>query len=440
MHSSTASETGAPTTFGDELPGGTVLCHGQYEIREYLNSGGFGVTYLALDSLGRKVVIKECYPADMCWRANGSVRLRSQSHEMDFDRVVELFEREARALAQLSHPNIVGVHQIFKDNGTAYMAMDFVEGPDLFDLLETQPERFEPAEISRILRQLLNALTYVHDHGMLHRDISPDNILLGPGGTPILIDFGAAREDAARSTRILSRIHSVKDGYSPQEFYLVGSPQEKSSDLYSLAATIYHLITGRPPPNSNVRLAAVAQNMPDPYIALAGKFPGYEDGFLASIDTCLSLFSKDRLATAGDWLDCISGPARKAPGAAPAVLSETLQQAISELVAETSSFLADPNPEPAPPRRAPDPLETKRAAEQSYWSTVNQELEQLRIEVERERALERAQAEQAALEAQTVVEEPVEVAQGGWSLPKWLRSLFEPRTAPPFGGLKGLEK
>ena len=254
----TVSHEAIAKPVGDELPAGTVLCQGQFTIQRYLNAGGFGITYLAHDSLNRNVVIKECFPGAMCCRAEGTVRLRSKSHEMDFERVVALFEREARALAQLQHPNIVGVHQIFRDNGTAYMAMDYIEGRDLFDVLETQPEPFSPEEVTRILGQLLAALSFVHKNGILHRDISPDNILLTPDGQPVLIDFGAARESAVRATRVLSRIHTVKDGYSPQEFYLSGSAQDQSSDLYALAATLYHLITGHPPPNSNHRLAAVA--------------------------------------------------------------------------------------------------------------------------------------------------------------------------------------
>ena len=233
---------------GDELPPGTTLCHGQYRIVRYLNAGGFGVTYLTEDSLGRRVVIKECFPGAMCYRNGESVHVRSRSLSDDFERVVELFKKEAQALARLAHPNIVGVHQIFEDNGTAYMALDYVDGPDLLQLHHDNPEAFTPAELTRILNHLLDALDYVHSNGILHRDISPDNILMGPDSQPVLIDFGAARAGAAEASRILSRVHTVKDGYSPQEFYLVGSPQGRSSDLYALAATMYHLVTGAPPP------------------------------------------------------------------------------------------------------------------------------------------------------------------------------------------------
>ncbi|KUF11096.1 serine/threonine-protein kinase [Pseudoponticoccus marisrubri] len=418
-----------PEPVGDELPPGTVLCQGQYTVQRYLNAGGFGITYLAHDSLGRKVVIKECFPGAMCCRTRGTVRLRSASHGMDFDRVVALFEREARALAQLNHPNIVGVHQIFTDNGTAYMAMDFVDGPDLFDLLETRPEMFAPEEVERILRHLLGALSYVHGNGMLHRDISPDNILLAPGSMPVLIDFGAARERAVRATRVLSRIHTVKDGYSPQEFYLAGSSQQKSSDLYALAATMYHLITGRAPTNSNARLAAVAQDMPDPFVPLTGQVQGYDEAFLAAIDRSLALFAKDRLATADDWLDAISAPSAAVGNG----LSAEMQRRISEIVSETSAHVQDSGPAPAPARpAAPDPVAAQRAAEQAYWARVNRELEELRSEIDRDQARQRQQAlEEARNRAGTRA--PAQAAPHPAGMLGWVRTLFagrSPRTTP----------
>lgn len=376
---------------GDELGPETRLCQGQYTVLHYLNSGGFGVTYLAHDSLGRKVVIKECFPGAMCCRTKGTVRLRSRAHGVDFTRVVALFEREARALARLQHPNIVGVHQIFKDNGTAYMALDFVAGADLLHLLDTTPEMFTPPEVRRILGQLLDALAYVHGNGILHRDISPDNILLGPDEVPVLIDFGAAREGAARATRVLSQIHTVKDGYSPQEFYLGGGEQEKSSDLYALAATMHHLITGSAPPNSNTRLAAVAQHNKDPYIPLLGRVPGYDDAFLGAMDTCLSLFPKDRLPTAEHWSEAIAHRSLSTPLSVHPVMpgppqpdaphfEESLLNKISALVTETSEAIASAAPEPevtASPQPA-GPKPDTAAAERAYWAILNEDPEQIR--------------------------------------------------------------
>ena len=229
--------------FADELAPGTQLLHGQYTITRFLNAGGFGITYLAHDSLERKIVIKECFPGAFCRRSRMVVQARSRAHQAELQSIVRLFVQEARSLAKLEHPNIVGVHQVFEDNNTAYMALDFIEGRDLLELIEEGNWDPEPSEIVGILRQLLGAVSFIHNEGVLHRDISPDNILIEEDGNPILIDFGAAREQATKQSRVLSALRVVKDGYSPQEFYIAGAEQGAWSDLYALGASFYHLIS-----------------------------------------------------------------------------------------------------------------------------------------------------------------------------------------------------
>jgi serine/threonine protein kinase len=363
---------------GDGLRPGTDLCNGQYQIEKYINSGGFGITYLARDSLGRKVVIKECFPNAICCRSGEDVRLRSRSYDIDFSRAVDLFQKEARALAQLQHPNIVGVHQIFEANGTAYMALDFVEGTDLFDLLDQNPHALGPEAIHELALLLLQALSYVHDNGILHRDISPDNILLDSSGIPVLIDFGAARQTATQASRILSRVHTVKDGYSPQEFYIAGSPQSPSSDLYALAATFVHLITGFPPPNSSLRLSAVAEQKQDPYQPLSGRYPQHDKRLLATIDQCLCLFARDRLQSAEDWLAELTG--RPASHADLHAVDPEIEIRIAELVASNHQAIAeDAARRQDTPKAArlidkeAERLAAKREAEREYWAILNED-------------------------------------------------------------------
>ncbi|NHX28028.1 serine/threonine protein kinase, partial [Escherichia coli] len=120
----------------EELQPGTTLLQGQYTIERFLGAGGFALTYLAYDSLSRPVVIKECFPSSLCIRSNLTVRARSQSRVEELNKIVRLFFREAQRLATLRHTNIVGVHQVFQDNGTAYMALDYIEGPNLLDMIE----------------------------------------------------------------------------------------------------------------------------------------------------------------------------------------------------------------------------------------------------------------------------------------------------------------
>jgi serine/threonine protein kinase len=295
-----------PDAFVDELKQGTILLNGQYTIMGFLNSGGFGITYLAKDSLDRTVVIKECFPNSLCRRSETIVRARSRAHTGEFRSVVKLFVQEARSLSKLVHPNIVGVHQVFEDNDTAYMAIDYVNGKDLLEILDSSDQPFTPSEIVEMLKKTLGAVEFIHQAGILHRDISPDNILIDAHQNPILIDFGAAREQISKASRVLSARRVVKDGYSPQEFYLTGSAQGPYSDLYALAATFYHVIAGSAPPESQRRLAAIAEGNPDPYDALTGRYPGYPVGFLESIDKAAHVLPKDRIDTAANWLALIS--------------------------------------------------------------------------------------------------------------------------------------
>ncbi|MCU0905777.1 MAG: serine/threonine protein kinase [Tabrizicola sp.] len=290
----------------DELPPGTKLSNGSYTIVEHLKSGGFGITYLATDTLGRRVVIKECFPSGICTRSSRAVKARSRIYVPNVTNLVEKFVAEAHSLAKLTHPNIVKVHQVFKENETAYMALDYVEGHDLLDVMDNPALALTPAGVRSTLLKLLDAVGAVHEKGLLHRDISPDNILVDSKRQPILIDFGAAREQE-RTESAASTLHVVKDGYSPQELYLSGGgDQGPWSDLYSLAASFYHLIAREAPANSQARLAALASNSDDPCIPLAGRFEGYDPAFLAAIDKAMSVLPKQRMQSARQWLAAIT--------------------------------------------------------------------------------------------------------------------------------------
>jgi serine/threonine protein kinase len=359
--------------FTDELKPGTTLLRGQYSIERFLNYGGFGLTYLARDSLDRTVVIKECFPTTLCARSDQIVRARSRSHQDEFRSVVRLFVQEARRLAKVRHPNIVGVHQVFEDNETAYMALDYVDGQDLLDIIEDDRQSLTPHQVQDILRQLLQAIGFVHDNRLLHRDISPDNILLDKRGMPVLIDFGAARERATRVSRALSALQVVKDGYSPQEFYIAGVSQGPASDLYALGATFHHLISGEIPPNSQLRLSAIAANEPDPYQPLAGRIRGYPAEFLTSIDKAMQVFPKDRYETAQDWLKEIDIEARREAALARAEWSAKTERMISELVAETNKVVLQTGPQrerglAQAQARAPEPVAQVKKEKKIFFS------------------------------------------------------------------------
>ena len=331
-----------------ELQPGVVLNNGQFKITKFLASGGFGMTYLAKDSLDRDVVVKECFPSALCHRNGARVVPLSSSCQRQFQSVVRLFVREAKAMAKLVHPNIVGVHQIFEDNDTAYMALDYIDGCDLLDVIEENQLDVSPERLVAWLRALLTAVEFVHEHDVLHRDISPDNILVDRYDNPILIDFGAARDQATKASRALTTLRVVKDGYSPQEFYVDGSAQTNSSDLYALGASFYHLIDGEAPPNSQSRLAAIAEGRDDPYHPLAGRICGYPEGVLDAIDMSLKVLPNERLQTARAWINLIDA---SGPFAAPKPLDFDFD-AIRDEVARIAEEFEDvhvPPPEPEQP-------------------------------------------------------------------------------------------
>jgi hypothetical protein len=299
-----------------ELPVGTLLNAGQYRIKRLIASGGFGITYLAEDNLGRDVALKECFPLGLAMRSAGkTVGAASTSTAESFGTARNLFLREARLLASLHHPNVVHVQTLFEENGTAYMAMDFIHGHDLHTVITTYPERLTPDRVLELARTLLRALAYLHKENLLHRDIKPSNIRIDRFGTPVLIDFGAARQETQMRSRLAGSFRVVSDGYSPNEFYISGAGQGPGSDLYSLAATLYHAIAGRAPAQADARAQQVATGEPDPYQPLSGRHEGFDPRLLQMIDRAMAMSLKDRPASAEVWLDAIAEDLAPAPTA-----------------------------------------------------------------------------------------------------------------------------
>lgn len=351
----------------EALADGTTLSGNQFTIDRPLSNGGFGITYLAKDNLlDRNVVIKECYPDVFCSRDGNNVVVRSPLYEEKYRTIVQMFMREARSIAMMRHPNIVGVHRIFEDNQTAYMVLDLIQGRDLLDIIKDKRETLSPTQVKEILVKLLDAVDLVHRNDLLHRDISPDNILLDKWGTPVLIDFGAAREEASRETRMLSTVLIVKDGYSPQEFYFAGGKQGPSSDLYALAASFYHLISGKAPPNSQTRMAEVAGNSPDPCEPLAGRFPEYDSVFLKAIDKAMRVLPKDRIQSAAEWLQIINKEGERVKPIRM-LSSDDLGKTLTRLVSETNEYVF--NSQPRDPNAKPnsEPLTQKVQEKPPGW-------------------------------------------------------------------------
>lgn len=179
----------------------------EYRIEQILGAGGFGITYLARDThLDKAVAIKEYLPSEMAMRAGGgTVQPLNTDRESDYKWGLDRFLQEARTLAKFSHPNIVRVLRYFEANGTAYMVMDYERGDPLKTVLNLDPQPAE-AVLKKLIDPLLAGLAAVHAAGFLHRDIKPDNIFIRADGTPVLIDFGAARNALGGGTRNLTAV------------------------------------------------------------------------------------------------------------------------------------------------------------------------------------------------------------------------------------------
>jgi serine/threonine protein kinase len=289
------------TTQNDDLPQGTTLMRGHFTLLHTIHSGGFGMAYLAVDPAGERVVVKECFPEAFCKRVGKNVMPLSIRDREDFAAIQKQFQNEARVLAMLDHSNVVGIRNVFEENGTSYMALDHIKGRDLADLLKDPSFNPTPTEMTKILCGALSALSYVHEQGFLHSDISPDNIIITPDMKPYLIDFGSARDIAPTSSLGMPVMRAVKDGYSPQEFYIAGGKTGSFSDIYSLAATFYHVITGQRPPSAQVRLKVLSRQQDDPYKGLGELAPEYPEAFIDALDQAISAFPRRRQTEAMDW-------------------------------------------------------------------------------------------------------------------------------------------
>ena len=229
---------------------GTIL-NNRYVIGIVLGSGGFGVTYKAWDSwLDIVVAIKEYYPTTFVQRVPGTkeVIIYDGSKRKEFQDSLERFMEEAQNTAKFDNPSIVHVDNYFEENNTAYIVMEFLEGISLKDYLRTNGGKISISDLDTIFLPVMDALRAIHEKGIIHRDISPDNIFLCEHGVVKVIDFGAARFSDNEKEKTRSVI--LKPGYAPPEQYQSRSIQGPWTDIYALSATIYRAVTGQDPEES----------------------------------------------------------------------------------------------------------------------------------------------------------------------------------------------
>ncbi len=268
---------------------------GRYQIMGLLGQGSFGITYRARDTqLGREVAIKEYLPSSLAVRRGGSTVLpRSTEVADDFTWGRDRFVAEGRTLASLHEaPAIVRVHDFLEANGTAYLVMELLRGETLERRIR-QSGPLSPDEIDAILWPLLDGLEQVHAEGFLHRDIKPANILLNSAGKPTLIDFGASRVAMAGRTTAMTAVFTP--GYAAAEQF-ASAKQGPWTDIYGLAATIYHAVAGKPPPSAFDRM------LDDACEPLAGLRPaGFARGLLVGIDAGLAVRANERPQSIAGW-------------------------------------------------------------------------------------------------------------------------------------------
>ena len=258
--------------------------------------GGFGVIYHAWDmQLEIQVAIKEYYPNGLVNRVPGQekVVVYSGNRRDQFDYGKERFLAEARTMAKFSsHANIVNVYDYFEANNTAYIVMEYLEGITLKQYLR-ENQRIAPEDLIELLVPLIESLDEIHSQGMIHRDISPDNIMVLPDGRIKLMDFGAARDYTEFGEKSLSIV--LKPGYAPPEQYQTHGIQGPWTDIYALCATMYKCITGITPAESIQR---IIEDTVQPPSALGIPIPS---GMEYALMKGLSISQKNRYQNLNDF-------------------------------------------------------------------------------------------------------------------------------------------
>ena len=268
-----------------------------YSIGRVLGQGGFGITYEATSEFGERVAIKEYFPLTWVIRVTGKQVVAKTDQETVYQKGLQSFSNEARMLAGIDDLNtVVKVMDCFHENGTAYLVMEFLDGMSLKAKAEACGGRIPAEELLPKLRPVIADLEQLHQRGMLHRDIAPDNLIWTTEDRIKLIDFGAARR--MEENRKLTML--AKPGFAPIEQYTSGG-QGTWTDVYALCATMYYLLTGRIPTPAPDRLYDESSNLPSPISLGVGLTQEEED----AITHGLAVQPKQRTQTMGQLLDAL---------------------------------------------------------------------------------------------------------------------------------------
>ena len=286
-------------TYPNALAPGAML--NEYRIDAVLGVGGFGITYRARDTLLEKdVAIKEYFPSGVVSRGTGgAVTMTGPNQETEYKTGLDRFLKEARTLATFSHPNIVRVLRFFQSNETGYMVMDYEHGDSLRTWLQNHPQPDEESLLA-LMAPLLEGIERVHGTGFLHRDIKPDNVFIRENGSPVLIDFGSARQAHSGATHTLTAM--VTPGYAPFEQYGAGSEQGPWTDIYALGGVLVYCMTGRNPPDAITRMKN--DRLGD---ELASAAMRYSPRVIDAVRSAMAIDEKARPQSIADWRPALLG-------------------------------------------------------------------------------------------------------------------------------------
>ena len=263
------------------LPNGHTL--EEYTIDRQLSLGGFSIVYLATDAEGKQVAIKEYLPNSLALRVSGDVRpLITAEHLGAFRYGMKCFFEEGRSLARLSHPNVIRVLNFFRANDTVYLVMEYEHGRTLQEFIQKHQGHISERFIRGVFTRMLNGLREVHSHKLLHLDLKPSNIYLRADNTPVLIDFGAARQTLTTDQPMLKPMYTP--GFASPEHYGTRKDLGPWSDIYSVGASMYACLAGAAPQAADERLNK--DNLSPAMLRWDGQ---YSDRLLEIIDWCLNL-------------------------------------------------------------------------------------------------------------------------------------------------------
>jgi serine/threonine protein kinase len=263
------------------LPVGHVLQ--DYTITKVLSTGGFSFVYLAKDANKQTVAIKEYMPTGLALREKGAtVLLGSGSDAQTFKHGLKCFFEEGLALAKIEHKNIVRVTNFFRENNTVYMVMQYERGKSLQDYILSQSEPVSERFVRRVFGEMLNGLREVHTQKLLHLDIKPANIYIRLDGSPVLLDFGSARQTLTTVESKLSP--SYTPGFAPPEQYFDRKNLGPWSDIYAIGASMYSCLTRAAPTEAKQR---VKDDTLVPAVKVGKGI--YSDELLLIIDNCLKV-------------------------------------------------------------------------------------------------------------------------------------------------------